>query len=133
MKSSTSNLLIAACDEFIYYDDLAREAQKAVAVTVAKRGGKKEHGDKKQEAIDRLVKIVQSLELDYEPLWGSMVKQAIRRVHPDFNEGYYGYRNFSDLLEEAQGRGLVELEHDQARGNYKIRLKKAEGGGRRGE
>ena len=133
VKSSTSNLLIAACDEFIYYDDLVREAQKAVAVTVAKKGGKKEHGDKKQEAIDRLVKIVQSLELDYEPLWGSMVKQAIRRVHPDFNEGYYGYRNFSDLLEEAQGRGLVELEHDQARGNYKIRLKKAEGGGRRGE
>jgi uncharacterized protein (TIGR00288 family) len=123
VKSSTSNLLIAACDEFIYYDDLAREAQKAVAVSVAKKG-KKEHGDKKQEAIDRLLKIVQSLELDYEPLWGSMVKQAIRRVHPDFNEVYYGYRNFSDLLEEAQNRGLLELEHDQARGNYKIRLKK---------
>ncbi len=126
VKSSTSNLLIAACDEFIYYDDLAREAQKSVAgaAAAAKKGGKKEHVDKKQEAIDRLVKIVQSLELDYEPLWGSMVKQAIRRVHPDFNEGYYGYRNFSDLLDDAQGRGLIELEHDQARGNYKIRLKK---------
>ena len=88
------------------------------------------------------MKIVQSLELDYEPLWGSMVKQAIRRVHPDFNEAYYGYRNFSDLLEEAQAAGLIELEHDEARGNYKIRLKKAErrraeggieGGGRKGE
>ncbi len=124
VKSSTSNLLIAACDEFIYYDDLAREAQKAVAVAVVKKGGKKEQGDKKQEAIDRLSKIVQSLEVDYEPLWGSMVKQAIRRVHPDFNEAYYGYRNFSDLLEDAQNRGLLDLEHDEARGNYKIRLKK---------
>ena len=68
-------------------------------------GRRDKHGDKKQEAIDRLLKIVSSLELDYEPLWGSMVKQAIRRVHPDFNEGYYGYRNFSDLLEDAQTPG----------------------------
>jgi uncharacterized protein (TIGR00288 family) len=124
VKSSTSNLLIAACDEFIYYDDLVREAQKT-RPAVKKVGGKKEQPDKRQEAIDRLVKIVQSLELDYDPLWGSMVKQAIRRVYPDFNEGYYGYRNFSDLLEEAQSKGLIELEHDQARGNYKIHLKKA--------
>ena len=124
VKSSTSNLLIAACDEFLYYDDLIREAQKSRPVA-KKVGGKKEQPDKRQEAIDRLVKIVQSLELDYDPLWGSMVKQAIRRVYPDFNEGYYGYRNFSDLLEEAQSKGLIELEHDQARGNYKIHLKKA--------
>jgi uncharacterized protein (TIGR00288 family) len=121
VKSSTSNLLIAACDEFLYYDDLIREAQKARPAV--KKGPKKE-SDKKQEAIDRLLKIVQSLELDYDPLWGSMVKQAIRRVHPDFNEGYYGYRNFSDLLEEAQAAGLLDLEHDEARGNYKVRLKK---------
>ena len=47
---------------------------------------------------------MQSLELDYDPLWGSMVKQAIRRVHPDFNEGYYGYRNFSDLLKKPKRR-----------------------------
>ena len=121
VKSSTSNLLIAACDEFLYYDDLIREAQKSRPAV--KKGPKKE-SDKKQEAIDRLLKIVQSLELDYDPLWGSMVKQAIRRVHPDFNEGYYGYRNFSDLLEEAQAAGLLHLEHDEARGNYKVRLKK---------
>jgi uncharacterized protein (TIGR00288 family) len=120
VKSSTSNLLIAACDEFIYYDDLVREAHKARAV--AKKG--KKEPDKKQEAIDRLVKIVQSLEIDYDPLWGSMVKQVIRRVHPDFNEAYYGFRSFSDLLEEARARGLVELEHDEGRGNFKIRLKK---------
>ncbi|MHB1035191.1 MAG: NYN domain-containing protein [Pirellulales bacterium] len=120
VKSSTSNLLIAACDEFIYYDDLVREAQKERA---ASRKGKKEP-DKKQEAMDRLLKIVGSLELDYDPLWGSMVKQAIRRVHPDFNEAYYGYRNFSDLLESAQELGLIELERDKGRGNFKIRMKK---------
>ena len=75
-------------------------------------------------AIDRLVKIVKSLELDYDPLWGSMLKQAIRRVHPDFNEAYYGYRNFSDLLEEVEHLGLIELEHDEESGNYKVRLRK---------
>jgi uncharacterized protein (TIGR00288 family) len=122
VKSSTSNLLIAACDEFIYYDDLVRETQKA---RPAAKKGKKET-DKKQEAIDRLLKIVQSLELDYDPLWGSMLKQAIRRVYPAFSEAYYGYRNFSDLLEEAQTMGLLDLEHDETRGNYKVRLKKSE-------
>jgi hypothetical protein len=70
------------------------------------------------------VKIVESLELDYEPLWGSMVKQAIRRVYPAFNEAYYGFRSFSQLLEEAQRNNMIVLEHDDARGNYKIRLKK---------
>ncbi len=126
VKSSASNLLIAACDEFIYYDDLIREAHRARAVAsrVKKQPDKK---DKKQEAIERLLKIVRSLEVDYDPLWGSMVKQAIRRVYPDFNEGYYGYRTFTDLLEDAQSRGLIDLEHDEARGNYKVRLKKEPG------
>ena len=120
VKSSTSNLLIAACDEFLYYDDLVRESQRSRAV--AKKG--KKETDKKQEALDRLVKIVQSLESDYDPLWGSIVKQAIRRVHPDFNEGYYGYRIFTELLEDAESQGLIELEHDESRGNYKVRLRK---------
>jgi uncharacterized protein (TIGR00288 family) len=118
VKSSTSNLFIANCDEFIYYDDLVRAAQKA------KPPQKKAKTDKKQEAADRLVKVLQTLELDYQPLWGSMLKQAIRRVYPDFNEGYYGYRTFSDLLEDVQAMGLIELEHDEQRGNYKVRLKK---------
>lgn len=127
VKSSTSNLLIAACDEFIFYDDLVREAKKSrpAVARVRKDRDKDKDTDKKHEAIDRLLKIVQSLELDYDPLWGSMVKQAIRRVYPAFNESYYGYRTFSDLLEDAQSQGLIELEHDETRGNYKIRLKKA--------
>ena len=120
VKNSTSDLLIANCDEFLYYDDLVRAAQKP---RPPRKTGPKET-DKKQEAVERLVKIVESLEADYDPLWGSMVKQALRRVHPDFNEGYYGYRTFSDLLEDAESRGLLGLEHDEGRGNYKVRLKK---------
>lgn len=124
VKNSTADLFISNCDEFIYYDDLIREESR---ITAAASGGSKrtkKEGDKKQEAIDRLVKIVKSLELDYDPLWGSMLKQAIRRVHPDFNEAYYGYRNFSDLLEEVESLGLIDLEHDEERGNYKVRLRK---------
>jgi uncharacterized protein (TIGR00288 family) len=120
VKSSTSDLLIASCDEFIYYDDLVRVQQKAKPAT--KKTGKKEP-DKKQEGVERLLEIVRSLEQDYDPLWGSMVKQAIRRVYPGFNENYYGYRTFSDLLEDAAAQKLIELEHDEARGNYKVKLK----------
>ena len=74
------------------------------------------------EAADQLLEIVQSLGSDYDPLWGSLVKQTIRRVHPGFNESHYGYRTFSDLLEDVADRGLIKLEHDQVRGNYKVRL-----------
>ena len=120
VKSSTSNLLIAGCDEFLYYDDLVRAVQKARPPR--KKVGKET--DKKHEAIDRLLKILHSIEVDYDPLWGSIVKQAIRRVYPDFNEAYYGYRSFSELLEDAKRAGLIDLDWDESRGNYKIRLKK---------
>ena len=123
-KSSTSDLLIANCDEFIYYDDLIRAAKKTKR---APRKGKKaedKEEDKKQEAIDRVLEVLPSAEQDYDPLWGSTLKQAIRRVHPGFSEGYYGYGSFSDLLEEIKKRGLVELEYDDSRGNYKVRRKK---------
>jgi len=121
VKNSSSDLLINNCDEFLYYDDLIRAAEKPK--TPRKKAPTKET-DKKHEAIDRLLKIVESLETDYDPLWGSVVKQALRRIHPDFNEGYYGYRTFSDLLEDAESAGLLSLEHDEARGNYKVSLKK---------
>jgi uncharacterized protein (TIGR00288 family) len=116
VKSSTSDLLIANCDEFIYYDDLIRTAKKSPTV---KKG--KPATDKKQEAIDQVMEVLQSLDQDYDALWGSMLKQAIRRVHPGFNEGYYGYENFSDLLSDLQTKGLIELEYDKSRGNYKVR------------
>jgi len=120
VKSSTSDLLIASCDEFIYYDDLVSDANRR-STTRKKRG--KKGGDEKQEAIDQIVEIIRSLERDYDPLWGSLVKQTIRRVHPGFNESTYGFHTFSDLLAELADRGLIDLEHDQERGNYKVRLR----------
>ena len=120
VKSSTSDFLIANCDEFIYYDDLIRAAKKP---RPARKKGKKED-DKKQEAIERVMGVLTSVEQDYDPLWGSTLKQAIRRVDPGFSEGYYGYGSFSDLLEDLKTRGLVELEYDDSRGNYKVRRAK---------
>jgi len=117
VKSSTSDLLIAGCDEFIYYDDLARAAQRVRRERKRPVG----EGDRKDEAIERLLEIVRSLESDYDPLWGSLVKQTLKRVHPGFNEGYYGYRTFADMLEDAASRGVLSLEHDQSRGNYAVR------------
>ncbi len=74
------------------------------------------------EAMDRLMEIVESLSQDYDSIWGSMVKQAIRRVYPGFNEAYMGYRSFADLLEHAAKEGYLELDYDESRGNYKVRL-----------
>ena len=119
VKASTSDLLIANCDEFIYYDDLIRTAEKTTATRKA-TGGK----DKNQEAYDRVVEVLESVEQDYDTLWGSALKQAIRRVYPGFNEGYYGYRTFSDLLEDLESKKLIELDYDDKRGNYKVWVKK---------
>jgi uncharacterized LabA/DUF88 family protein len=116
VKSSTSDLLIHACDEFIYYDDLVRAAAKP-----RRTRGKAEPKDKKSEAMDKLVEIVESMDADYDQLWGSMVKQTIRRVHPGFSESYYGYASFSDLLKDAESRSLIQLEYDEQRGNYLVR------------
>jgi hypothetical protein len=119
VKNSTSDLLIASCDEFIYYDDLARAAQKPPAVKkkAATSGAKP---SKKEEALERLAEIVGALSRDYDPVWGSMVKQTIRRVYPGFNEDYYGYANFNDLLEDGADQGVIELDFDESRGNYKV-------------
>ncbi|MBI5506045.1 MAG: NYN domain-containing protein [Deltaproteobacteria bacterium] len=125
VKSSTSELLVSSCDEFLYYDDLVRSAEKkkAPARPARTRTPKEAKQDVKQEAIDMLVAIVSSLEEDYDPVWGSLVKQTLRRVHPDFREERYGYPGFVEMLRDAETRGLVALDYDQARGNYKIRRK----------
>jgi uncharacterized protein (TIGR00288 family) len=120
VKSSTSDLLIANCDEFIYYDDLIRVAKKPKP---APRKGKTE-GDKRDEAFDHVLEVLASIEQDYDTLWGSTLKQAIRRVYPGFNEGYYGYRTFSDLLEDLEAEKLIALDYDESRGNYMVRRKK---------
>jgi hypothetical protein len=128
VKNSTSNLLISNCDEFIYYDDLVRAATKPRKKTVRtkpKVEGKPERSEdgKRQEGLDEVMEIVRSLALDYDPLWGSMVKQTIRRVNPGFNESYFGFQSFAELLKEAEEEGYIDLEYDSNRGNYKVRLR----------
>jgi len=117
VKKSTSDLLIAGCDEFIYYDDLIRAAKPS---TTRARGGKKTKS-KKDEAVDIFMETLGSLAQDYDTLWGSMIKQTVRRLNPGFNESYYGYRNFQDLMKDIEARGLITLEYDATRGNYKVR------------
>jgi len=125
VKSSTSDLLVSSCDEFLYYDDLVRSAEKKKAPTrtARTRTPKEAKADTKMEGVEMLVAIVTSLAEDYDPVWGSLVKQTLRRVHPDFREERFGYASFVEMLKDAETRGLVVLEYDQARGNYKIRLK----------
>lgn len=118
IKSSTSDLLIGSCDEFIYYDDLAREVPKKKKVS---RKKKAPEAARKEDAGEKVVEIVRSLERDYDKVWGSMVKQTIRRVYPSFNETYYGANSFAGLLEQVEKEGHIELDFDEARGNYLVR------------
>ena len=135
VKQSTSDLLTANCDEFIFYDDLVRDATKpsrARRKVSAKKTAKKktskqatsEEENKKQEALDLVVATVEDLvqERDeMEKIWGSMVKQALKRRKPGFNERYHGFSTFSKLLEEAQARNLLVLEADEKSGGYMIK------------
>jgi uncharacterized protein (TIGR00288 family) len=134
VKNSTSDLLIANCDEFIFYDDLVREGEKERKVrkkkktantAVAKPKGKGEgEEERKQEALDLVMETVEALFAERgeeEKVWGSMIKQALKRRKPGFNERYHGYGTFSELLQDAAGRGLLTLEHDEKSGGYIIR------------
>jgi uncharacterized protein (TIGR00288 family) len=132
VKSSTSQLLIANCDDFIYYDDLVRAqktkpAPKKKAETksarVAAPHAPKTDAEKKQEAFDLVLETVEALMSERgedEKLWGSMVKQALKRRKPGFNEAYYGFKSFNALMEEAKVRQLLELERDEKSGGYLI-------------
>src|SRR3954465_3309317 len=125
-KNSSSDLLIANCDEFIFYDDLVRqEEQKRRATKKRKDAAPAGTGeDKKQEALDLLLATLEALIAERgadEKIWGSMVKQALKRRNPGFNESYYGFRAFSDLLEEAGDKGLIKLEPDEKSGGYILR------------
>jgi uncharacterized membrane protein YgcG len=126
VKSSTSDLLINGCDEFIYYDDLIRATEKPEPSEEKTPQAPK----KRQEAAEQLVQIVRSLEREYDPVWGSMVKQTTRRVHPGFNEEYYGYPSFAALLEDVADQGHLDLEYDERRGNYTVRTKRSGGSSR---
>src|SRR5204863_216557 len=112
VKNSTSDLLIENCDEFIFYEDLVRGQQRPVPVIA-------NANEKQQEVFALLVDSVLALQRENkEVLWGSMVKETMKRKKPSFNETYYGFRTFSHLLEDAQRRGIVVLRRDQQSGSY---------------
>jgi len=131
VKNSTSDLLISNCDEFIFYDDIAREQahrkkkpKPAKGRSTKRKTAKPKPKDKKQEGIELALEVAAALDAergDQDKLWGSMVKQTLKRVKPGFNEGYYGFESFSKLLEEAQSRGQLDLELDERSGGYIIR------------
>jgi uncharacterized protein (TIGR00288 family) len=137
VKNSSSDLLIANCDEFIFYDDLVREDEakrraakkrrdtKTAAEPGKESGKEPSNGDaKRQEALELMLETVDALIAERgegERIWGSMVKQTLKRRNPGFNESYYGFRAFSDLLEEAEKRKLLTLERDEKSGGYVLR------------
>lgn len=130
VKQSTSDLLMANCDEFIYYDDLVREDEKqrrkkkkATSKKKAAKSPTESEDEKKQEALDLVMETVEDLfeeRGDEEKVWGSMIKQALKRRKPGFSETYHGFRTFGQLLEEAQARGLLELQRDEKSGGYVV-------------
>jgi uncharacterized LabA/DUF88 family protein len=150
VKNSTSDLLIANCDEFIFYDDLVREEKRPAARRPAARApagetpkapgkaqsednkapAKKSDEERRQRALDLVVETVEALVAERgeeDKIWGSMVKQALKRRQPGFNESYYGFRSFSELLEEAEKRQLLALEHDEKSGGSILRMLAHEG------
>ncbi|AXF20122.1 NYN domain protein [Burkholderia pyrrocinia] len=138
VKKSTSDLLVANCDEFIFYDDLVREQQRALAKREQQRTGtsaakrpdepsrKHEMDARKAEAIALAVETFDALASerdDVGKIWASVLKSAIKRRKPDFNESYYGFRAFGNLLDEAQARGLLEVGRDDKSGAFVSRAR----------
>lgn len=137
VKNSTSDLLIANCDEFIYYDDLVRRKEapararpvrsRAAAATGAARATTAAPASpdaKHQEALELVVSTYDALieeRGEGEKIWGSMIKQTLKRRQPGFSESYYGFKSFGQLLEEAQAAGIFSLELDEKSGGYIVR------------
>lgn len=132
VKNSSSKLLIENCDEFIYYDDLMRERRKRAArvkpaaASKARRrpkadadGAQKDVEQRREEALDAVIETAESLFRDRaSPLWGSHVKQTLKRKRPNFSETFHGYRSFNELLEDAERRKLLRLQKDELSGGY---------------
>ena len=142
VKNSTSDLLIANCDEFIYYDDLVREerakakrtprkkappkaaASKAAPLPAVEEESAPGGDDKTAQALDLVQSTFDALVSERgedEKIWGSMIKQTLKRRHPGFNESYYGFKSFNGLLEEAALRGILQLKLDEKSGGYIVR------------
>jgi uncharacterized protein (TIGR00288 family) len=131
VKNSTSDLLIANCDEFIFYDDLVREKpgrrlprKKPLTRPATAEGLPKDAEERTDEALELVMQTVEALIAERgaeEKIWGSMVKQALKRRNPGFNESYYGFSSFSKLLDEAEARHMLQLERDEKSGGYIVR------------
>ncbi|WP_313033339.1 NYN domain-containing protein [Massilia alkalitolerans] len=139
VKQSTSDLLVANCDEFIFYDDLVREKNRAAAKRKeeldARRGqpgARRPSDDKRREELE--ARKAQALEMvvetfdalvsergDTGKIWASLLKDTLKRRRPDFSETFYGFRTFGNLLEEAQARGLFDFGRDEKSGTYVFR------------
>ncbi len=135
VKNSTSDLFINNCDEFIYYDDLVRkEPSKARRRSAAPRSpaasadtvvAAENKGPDLNDALELIVETLEALAEERggsEPIWGSMIKQAIKRRHPGFNERAYGFKSFNDLLADGEKRGLLVLRADEKSGGYTVRV-----------
>jgi len=143
VKQSTSDLLVANCDEFIFYDDLVREVKRTVAKReerkarpqAEKRPQSDEANRRKEELETRkalaLEMVVETFDAlisergDSGKIWASLLKDTLKRRRPDFNESYFGFSTFGKLLEEAQSRGLLEFGRDEKSGAYVYRSQNA--------
>ena len=138
VKNSSSDLLIHSCDEFIFYDDLVGRSKPAARTKTAVTRKKKASAgtraptaaQKKKRALDLVVETFEALlgeRGDEEKIWGSMIKQALKRRKPGFNESSYGFGSFGALLEEAGEAGILDLERDRKSGGFIVRkvLKKS--------
>ncbi len=113
VKNSTSNLLISNCDEFIFYEDLVRETRALPSIDNLPK--------KKQEVFRLVLDSIQALRREnYDVIWGSMIKQTMQRKQPYFNESYYGYKSFSELLEDAERHGILSMKKDAKSGGYVV-------------
>jgi uncharacterized protein (TIGR00288 family) len=146
VKNSTSDLFLNNCDEFIYYDDLVRKEHSrrrrpgggnagtrtanapADSAASAPADSAAPAENKAADPADALDLVVETLDAvteergENEQIWGSMIKQAIKRRHPGFNERFYGFRSFNDLLADAEKRGLLTLRADEKSGGYTVRI-----------
>ena len=121
-----THICIHACDEFIFYDDLVGRAgparkKKAKAQTKKKKSAMSEDEKRRQDAIDMVMATLDDIfeeRGDGTKVWGSMIKQTLKRRQPGFSERYHGFQSFGDLLEEAASRGLLQLQHDEKSGGY---------------
>jgi len=116
VKNSVSQLLVSNCDEFIYYEDVVRPA------AMRKKRGKRDLSPKKEELYDLLMDSIAALMREnYDIIWGSMVKQTMKRKMPSFNEHYYGYDMFSQVLKDAAEKGFIDIEKDQKSGTLIVK------------